>query len=84
MLVVTTHASSQGRTCTQSDFLSQWLAEHTVIQHRALREALLKLVQALLSGGKLSLTQLGRYRAGEAYPKHQIKAADRLLGNVHL
>jgi hypothetical protein len=64
--------------------LSQWLAEHTVIQHRARREALLKLVQALLSGGKLSLTQLGRHRAGEAYPKHQIKAADRLLGNVHL
>ena len=32
--------------------LSQWLAEHTIIQHRARREALLKLVQALLSGGK--------------------------------
>lgn len=64
--------------------LSQWLAEHSVIKHRARREALLKLVQALLSGGKLSLTQLGRHRAGAAYPKHQIKAADRLLGNVHL
>jgi hypothetical protein len=64
--------------------LSQWLAQHNVIGHRARREALLKLVQALFSGTKLSLTHLGRHRAGDAYPKHHIKAADRLLGNVHL
>jgi len=64
--------------------LSQWLAQHNVIGHKARREALLKLVQALFGGAKLSLTQLGRHRAGDAYPKHQIKAADRLLGNVHL
>jgi hypothetical protein len=64
--------------------LSQWLAQHNVIGHKARREALLKLVQALFGGGKLSLTQLGRHRAGDAYPKHHIKAADRLLGNVHL
>jgi len=64
--------------------LSQWLAEHTVIGHCARREALLKLVQSLLGGSKLSLTQLGRHRAGAAYTKHHIKAADRLLGNRHL
>lgn len=64
--------------------LSQWLAQHNVIGHKARREALLKLVRALFGGGKLSLTQLGRHRAGAAYPKHHIKAADRLLGNVHL
>jgi hypothetical protein len=64
--------------------LSQWLTEHTVIRHAARREALQKLVEALLGGGKLSLTQLGRHRAGAAYPKHHIKAADRLLGNGHL
>jgi hypothetical protein len=64
--------------------LSQWLAQHSVIGHRARREALLKLVQALFAGGKLSLTHLGRHRTGDAYPKHHIKAADRLLGNVHL
>jgi hypothetical protein len=64
--------------------LSQWLADHTVIGHSARREALLKLVQALLGGSKLSLTQLGRHRAGAAYTKHHIKAADRLLGNRHL
>jgi hypothetical protein len=64
--------------------LSRWLGDHTVIGHRARATALLKLVQALLSGGKLSLTQLGRHRSGAAYPKHHIKAADRLLGNAHL
>ncbi len=64
--------------------LSQWLATHKVIRHSARREALQKLVGALLGGGKLSLTQLGRHRAGAAYPKHHIKAADRLLGNGHL
>lgn len=55
-----------------------------MIGHRARATALLKLVQALLSGGKLSLTQLGRHRSGPAYAKHHIKAADRLLGNPHL
>jgi hypothetical protein len=47
--------------------LSQWLSNHTVIGHRAREAALLKLVHALLAGSKLSLTQLGRHRAGSAY-----------------
>jgi hypothetical protein len=64
--------------------LSRWFAEPTVIGHRTRQAALLKLVQALLGGSKLTVTQLGRHRAGEAYTKHQIKAADRLLGNQHL
>jgi hypothetical protein len=64
--------------------LAQWLAQHTVIGHRVRQASLLKLVQALLGGSKLSLTQLGRHRAGSAYTKHHIKAADRLLGNTHL
>jgi hypothetical protein len=61
--------------------LSQWLSNHTVIGHRAREAALLKLVHALLNGSKLSLTQLGRHRAGSAYEKHHIKAADRLLAD---
>ena len=64
--------------------LSQWLSNHTVIGHRARERALMKLVHALLDGSKLSLTQLGRHRAGSAYEKHHIKAADRLLANRHL
>ena len=34
-----------------------------VIGHRARESALLKLVNALLDGGKLSVTELGRQRA---------------------
>src|SRR4051812_19382673 len=64
--------------------LSRWLSNHTVIGHRARELALTKLVQALLNGNTLSLTQLGRHRAGSAYEKHHIKAADRLLANRHL
>jgi hypothetical protein len=46
--------------------------------------ALLRVVEAALVGGALSLTQLGRRRRGGAFEKHHIKAVDRLLGNRHL
>jgi hypothetical protein len=46
--------------------------------------ALVRVVQALVFGGKAALTQLGRNRAGSAHVKHHIKAVDRLLGNRHL
>jgi Transposase DDE domain len=46
--------------------------------------SLLRVVGALLTGGKLALTHLGRNIDSKAYVKHQIKAVDRLLGNPHL
>lgn len=64
--------------------LSRWLGDHRVIAHRARAQALEKAVRALLGGGRLSLTQLGRHRGGTAFAKHNIKAIDRLLGNGHL
>jgi hypothetical protein len=64
--------------------LSQWLAEQLVIGHSSRAAALLRAVGALLTGGKLSLTHIGRSLDGPARVKHQIKAADRLLGNRHL
>ncbi len=66
------------------EFLSRWLEENTVVGHRARAAAVARVVDALLSGGSLSLTQLGRHRRGDAYVKHHIKAVDRLLGNKHL
>ena len=65
-------------------FLSQWLTKRAVIGHRARLSALLKVVEAALAGGALSLTQLGRRRRGTAHEKHQIKAVDRLLANRHM
>jgi len=42
-------------------------------------------VEALLAGGVLTLTGLGRARVGEnTAAKHQIKRVDRLLGNTRL
>lgn len=41
-------------------------------------------VRALLQGGRLSLTALGRSAPGRALPKHAIKRVDRLLGNKQL
>ncbi len=39
---------------------------------------------ALISGNKLTLTEIGRNLTGTAYVKHKIKRIDRLLKNVHL
>jgi hypothetical protein len=64
--------------------LSQWLADRAVIRHAARASALARVVRALLTGGKLSLTHLGRSLDGAAKEKHQIKSVDRLLGNRHL
>ena len=41
-------------------------------------------VDALLRGGRLSLTALGRAACGPVRAKHNIKRIDRLLGNPHL
>ncbi len=64
--------------------LKKWFERNGVIGHRARLGALLRVVNALLSGGRLALTDLGRHRAGEAFVKHHIKAVDRLLGNHHV
>ena len=63
--------------------------------HRALAQALpsiqsrrlttlMSCVSSLLQGRRLTLTALGRFMPGQAYPKHAIKRVDRLLGNQHL
>ena len=64
--------------------LEKWLQRNAVIGHQAREHALVRVVDALLSGGRLALTHLGRHRAGSAFVKHHIKAVDRLLGNHHL
>lgn len=64
--------------------LSRWPEQRAVIGHAMRALALVRVVQALVMGGKAALTQLGRNRAGDAHVKHHIKAVDRLLGNCHL
>lgn len=50
--------------------------------HAKRRRAIWRGVEALLVGGRLWLTALGRDMPGPALEKHRIKAADRLLGNA--
>lgn len=64
--------------------LSQWLAGRGLISHASRTAVLLRAVSAVIAGGRLSLTHLGRSLPGNARVKHQIKAVDRLLGNRHL
>lgn len=64
--------------------LSRWLDDRSVIGHSTRSAALVRVVRAVLTGGKLSLTHLGRSLRGSAQVKHEIKSVDRLLGNRHL
>jgi len=47
--------------------LQTWLERNGVTDHQARVGALMRVVESLLSGGRLSLTQLGRYRPDTAY-----------------
>ena len=57
--------------------LDKWLQCNATIGHQAGVGALVRVVGALLSGGRLALTHLGRHRAGRGFVKHHIKAEDR-------
>ena len=43
--------------------LEKWLQRNAVIGHQAREHALVRVVDALLSGGRLALTHLGRQYA---------------------
>jgi hypothetical protein len=64
--------------------LHRWLGKGCPSVHAGRRGALVKVVEALLVGGKLALTHLGRNLRSAAFAKHSIKRVDRLLGNRHL
>lgn len=49
--------------------------------HAQRQQALWRAVEALLVGGKLWLSGLGRFRCAPSQDKHGIKAIDRLLGS---
>jgi hypothetical protein len=52
--------------------------------HQSRLKAVFFAVEALVHGGRLSLTALGRSARGPVAPKHSIKRIDRLLGNPRL
>ena len=52
--------------------------------HASRREAVVAMVSSALDGATLTVTSLGRGITGDAFEKHRIKRADRLLSNRHL
>jgi hypothetical protein len=67
---------------TTCHFLHQCLKKETRFIHAVRWRSFWATVEALLTGGNLWLTALGRARAGRnKVAKHSIKAVDRLIGN---
>lgn len=64
--------------------LHQLLIPSLVAIHAARLKAIFWAVGALIHGGRLSLTGIGRSARGETLTKHNIKRMDRLLGNKKL
>jgi hypothetical protein len=67
-----------------SGVLRRWLRQACPGIHAVRRTAVVAVVEALVLGGKLTLTHLGRNLRSSAFVKHSIKRVDRLLGNAHL
>jgi hypothetical protein len=64
--------------------LRTFLAEHLAPVHGARVTGVLAAVAALVRGGELMLSRLGRSIATAAKAKHGIKRVDRLYGNAHI
>ena len=62
--------------------LNTHLKKHCQGVHKTRMTALLTLSTALMIGKKLSVTGLGRAICNHTHSKHNIKRADRLIGNV--
>ena len=52
--------------------------------HQSRFQAVVAVVEAIVSAGRLSVTSVGRAMASAAFPKHSIKRVDRLLSNPRM
>ena len=65
-------------------FLEKCGEPNQVVGHRARLGSLLRLVEALLDGGRLSLIHIGHDHEDSVFVNYHTKAVDPLLGNRHL
>jgi len=61
----------------------QLVVECSGVVHAMRLAAMVKAVEGIIQGGRLTPATIGRNLPGGARPKHGIKCVDRLLGNVH-
>lgn len=67
-----------------TQLLDNYLRKHCQGVHKKRMIAVLLLTSALMTGRKLSVTGLGRAICNDTHTKHNIKRADRLIGNAAL
>jgi hypothetical protein len=67
-----------------TDILARCFTKDLHSIHKSRLKSVFFGVDALLRGGRLSLTELGRAARSGTAPKHSIKRVDRLLGNGRL
>lgn len=65
-----------------TQLLDTYLQNHCQGIHKKRMMALMTITKALITGKKLSVTGLGRAICNQTHTKHNIKRADRLIGNV--
>jgi len=64
--------------------LEDLLTKSQAIEHKKRTESVLKAVDSLVHGGKLSLTSIGRNRQDMIQPRSKIQSTNYLLGNYKL
>ena len=64
--------------------LEIWLRRNCSFMHQARLAAVVKIVDGVVFGGKATLAELGRGIRNNTLEKHNVKCADRLIGNRHL
>lgn len=66
------------------EMVRQLVGECSAVVHAARLGAVVKAIEGVVQGGRLSPATIGRNLPGQGRPKHGIKCVDRLLGNPHL
>ena len=64
--------------------LNRFLLKVTPNMHKVRRASLASSIASLMKGAAATVTSMGRGIDSDAYEKHRIKQADRLLSNKHL
>lgn len=67
-----------------SILLQNLLTKSSAIKHKKRAESVVKAVDSLVHGGKLSLTSIGRNRQDRIQPRSKIQSTNYLLGNYKL